>query len=717
MAIIYSYPQVKPKASDLLIGTVTYDGTETFPTEGNPTRTFSVQNIVDLAASYELSTTQSGTNATLRLTNDLGSLSVVNLVKGNGITLSSNGSNAITITNSGVVSVNPVDTNYIDTSASVSSGVLTISSSLSATGTPTSLSYLRGDNKWSTPVNSILAASSTFINVGPTTTSNGNVIITAALSATGTPNSSNFLRGDNQWAVPAGGGTVTSINSGTGISVDNTDPDNPIVNNTGVLSNIAGTGISISGATGNSTITNTAPDQTVVITGSGGATVTGTYPNFNISTTDNEGVETIVAGTAISVDSTDPANPIVTNTAPDQNVVITGSGNTTVTGTYPTFDISSDSGVTQIVAGNDISISPVGGTGIVTINSTSQGGVTSLIAGTNITLDPATGLGDVTITSTDTTYSAGTDISITNEVITNTAPDQIVAITGTGGAVVSGTYPNFNVDVVAGEQGVMAKDSFVGNGVETNYQLSVTPTSATYTEVFISGVYQEASTYTLSADTITLSTAPDSGDTIEIVTFNLGSAGGGGGGGAVDSIIAGTGISVSGPTGNVTVTNSQPDQTVVLNNGTGITTSGTYPNFTITNSLPDQTVALTGAGGTTITGTYPNFTISSTAGGGGVDSVVGGAAITIDNTDPLNPVINNNSPDQIVAISGSGASTVTGTYPNFTVSSPVVNTDDFITNANDTYPSVSKVTDIISLTQSEYDAITPDENAVYIIVG
>jgi len=42
--------------------------------------------------------------------------------------------------------------------------------------------------------------------------------------------------------------------------------------------------------------------------------------------------------------------------------------------------------------------------------------------------------------------------------------------------------------------------------------------------------------------------------------------------------------------------------------GSPITTSGT---LNITNSAPDQTVALTQGGTTTITGTYPNFTISS----------------------------------------------------------------------------------------------------------
>ena len=579
MAIIYSYPTATPKASDLLIGTVTYDGTSGTPVDGNPTRTFNIGDIANLLGSYTLSSQSAGLNANIVLTSNIGNISAVNLLRGAGISISNsnlNGANSITIGNIGVLSIISTNSMFVSSTPVLSStGNVTISSSLSATGSPSSSNYLRGDNTWSTPVTTITTQDSQYINLTPNSSSNGAVTITAQLSAAGSPTSSNFLRGDNVWAVPAGGGTITSINAGVGIAVDNSNPSDPIVSNTGVLSNIAGTGISISSATGNSTITNTAPDQTVVIT---------------------------------------------------------GSGDTTVTGTYPTFDISSDSGVTQIVAGNDISISPVGGTGIVTINSTSQGGVTSLIAGNNITLDPATGLGDVTITSADTIYTAGIGIDITNKVITNTEPDQVVSITGTGVAVVTGTYPDFNVNVAAGEQGVMAKDSFVSNGIETNYQLSVTPTSATYTEVFISGVYQEASTYTLSSDTIILSTPADSGDTIEIVTFNLGTAGGGGGGsGAVDSIIAGTGISVSSSTGNVTVTNTEPDQTVVL--------------------------------------------------------------------------------------TGSGAATISGTYPSFNVATPVVNTADFITNANDVYPSVNKVTDIISLTQSEYNAITPNESAIYVIVG
>ena len=49
----------------------------------------------------------------------------------------------------------------------------------------------------------------------------------------------------------------------------------------------------------------------------------------------------------------------------------------------------------------------------------------------------------------------------------------------------------------------------------------------------------------------------------------------------------GTGIQVTGSHPNFTITNTEPDQTVVLNDGTGIQVTGTYPNFTITNTSPD----------------------------------------------------------------------------------------------------------------------------------
>ena len=59
--------------------------------------------------------------------------------------------------------------------------------------------------------------------------------------------------------------------------------------------------------------------------------------------------------------------------------------------------------------------------------------------------------------------------------------------------------------------------------------------------------------------------------------------------GEVNSIVAGTGVSVSSATGDVTVTNTAPDQTVSLADGGDIAVSGTYPSFTLTNSAPNAT--------------------------------------------------------------------------------------------------------------------------------
>jgi len=140
----------------------------------------------------------------------------------------------------------------------------------------------------------------------------------------------------------------------------------------------AGSGISIVG----NVVTNTQPDQTVTLTGSGATSVTGTYPNFTISSTDNN--TTYTGGTGINVTGT-----TISNTQPDQTVTLTGSGATSITGTYPNFTISS--------------------------------------------------------TDNNTTYTGGTGINVTGTTISNTQPDQTVTLTGSGATSVTGTYPNFTI--------------------------------------------------------------------------------------------------------------------------------------------------------------------------------------------------------------------------------------------------------------------------------
>lgn len=71
---------------------------------------------------------------------------------------------------------------------------------------------------------------------------------------------------------------------------------------------------------------------------------------------------------------------------------------------------------------------------------------------------------------------------------------------------------------------------------------------------------------------------------------------------------------------------------VNLTAGTGISVSGgpitTSGAIAVVNTAPDQIVALTGAGLTTVTGTYPNFTITSAGGTGTVSSVAASGGTT-----------------------------------------------------------------------------------------
>ena len=86
----------------------------------------------------------------------------------------------------------------------------------------------------------------------------------------------------------------------------------------------AGTGISLSVG---GVIANTSPDQTVALTGAGATSISGTYPNFTITSTDTntDTNTTYTAGSGLSLTGTEFAN-----TAPDQTVALTGAGATTV---------------------------------------------------------------------------------------------------------------------------------------------------------------------------------------------------------------------------------------------------------------------------------------------------------------------------------------------------------------------------------------------------
>jgi hypothetical protein len=185
--------------------------------------------------------------------------------------------------------------------------------------------------------------------------------------------------------------------------------------------------------------------------------------------------------------------------------------------------------------------------GVKSINFVGTG-ITATTSGDDVTVTVASGSGTVTSVAA----TGGTGISVTGSpittsgtlTITNTAPDQTVALTDGTGITTSGTYPNFTIT----NSGVTS--AVAGTGIS------------------VSGA--------TGAVTITNS-APD--QTV--------------------SLTDGTGISTSGTYPNFTITNSAPDQTVALTQGGTTTITGTYPNFTISSADQFQGTV------TSVTGTSP----------------------------------------------------------------------------------------------------------------
>ena len=109
--------------------------------------------ITDVNTTYDLDSLQVGANAAITLVGSDASLDTVTLVAGTNITISDDGSNNITINSTDqyegtVTSVDAGNTTFISGSGGPITTSGTLSYSLNATGTPSSSTYLRGDNSW-----------------------------------------------------------------------------------------------------------------------------------------------------------------------------------------------------------------------------------------------------------------------------------------------------------------------------------------------------------------------------------------------------------------------------------------------------------------------------------------------------------------------------------------------------------------------------------------
>ena len=179
--------------------------------------------------------------------------------------------------------------------------------------------------------------------------------------------------------------------------------------------------------------------------GAGYTTNTGTMSSWKIkegngtetSTVTNGETLTIAQGTGIESELTSTSSGgtlTITNTAPDQTVSLTGAGATSISGTYPNFTITStDTNTDTNTQRSDEEIRDVA--------------AAQWVNGSNTTVvkDDANNTIKINSVNTNTTYSAGTGLTLVGTQFRNAAPDQTVTLTGAGATTISGTYPNFTI--------------------------------------------------------------------------------------------------------------------------------------------------------------------------------------------------------------------------------------------------------------------------------
>jgi len=125
-------------------------------------------------------------------------------------------------------------------------------------------------------------------------------------------------------------------------------------------------------------------------------------------------------------------------------------------------------------------------------------------------------------------------------------------------------------------------DTFSGNGSTTAFTLTSDPSTKNNTAVYVTGVYQQKSTYSVSGTTLTFTTAPPTG------TSNI-------------EVAYSTPLAIGTPSdGTVTTTKLAGGFTLPVNQGGTGTTSTTFTNLTtnVTGTLP---VANGGTGASTLT--------------------------------------------------------------------------------------------------------------------
>jgi hypothetical protein len=168
------------------------------------------------------------------------------------------------------------------------------------------------------------------------------------------------------------------------------------------------------------------------------------------------------------------------------------------------------------------------------------------------------------------------------------------AISGTTLTFATAPQSGYNVEVmvlgaISASTNALYTDTFTGNGSTTAYALGITPVDLNAIDVYLNGLYQNVSTLSLSANTVTFATAPPSGVIIEIRSVGFLNSGGTL---SPATLTGGTGINVT--------TNSPNNFTIANTLGGGIDWDTTIQTATFSSNPGRGYIVNTTAGEVTL---------------------------------------------------------------------------------------------------------------------
>lgn len=354
---------------------------------------------------------------------------------------------------------------------------------------------------------------------------------------------------------------------------------------------------------------NSSPTPTITINAPN--TVTTASGNYSINIPSST---VYTAGSGIDV-----TGGVISNTAPNQTVNISGSG---VTGVYPNYTINSiTSPTTTLINGNNITLNQSANT--YTVNAPSYG----LAQSGNVIalLQNGTSIGTATVPAS-TSYSAGTGISISSGVITNTAIAVTPTISAGNNIIINPAGASNSYTVNAPTYSL----SQTGNNINllqngTSISTATIPSATNYSAG--TGIAISSGTIINTSPAIT-PTITNSGIAVVTSTVNL--------------------FNVDVPTPTLTVSGNS----ISINPGN----TQALPNYSLTQS--GSNINLTQNGASIAAVSIPTTASTSLfAGNSNVLLNQSGNAYTIT---PVTPTFTNNGP-----------TTISGSYPSYTINSVI----------------------------------------------